>query len=630
MSGTSVGSVTTTGATVSGNVNPNRVATTYKVEFGTTTSYGSSTSSTSAGSGSSAVAVSVPISALAFSTTYHARLVATSAGGTTNGPDLTFTTNTPAPSVANTSIGSITAGGATVSGDVNPNGGATTYRVEYGLTAAYGSVTSSTSAGSGLGTVPAAVPITGLTASTAYHARLVAQSSAGTTNGPDLTFTTGAGPPAPSVTSTSVGTITTTGATVSGNVNPNATATTYKVEYGSTTAYGSSTSSTSAGSGSSAVAASVPLTGLTSSTTYHARLVAQSAAGTTNGPDLVFTTADVPPSVANATTGGITTSAATVTGDVNPNRVATTYRVEYGTTVAYGSMTSPVSAGSGSSAVAASVPLSGLTAATLYHARLVATSAGGTTNGPDLNFTTDTPPPPSAPSLANTAVASITATGATVTGDVNPNGVATTYKVEYGTTTAYGSATSPVPAGSGSSAFAASVPVAGLTASTAYHARLVAESSAGTTNGPDVVFTTAGVPPAGTGGGDPPAQPVTPVPAGPGTPPPGPGPAETPVDRAAPRIAASLSRRSIRRGRRTMVRVLASEDVTVVLRVRGRKARLMLTTRAVKVSAGKRVSLKLSTRVRRKSLRRGLYKVIVTARDAAGNTATRTVRLRLR
>ena len=76
--------------------------------------------------------------------------------------------------------------------------------------------------------------------------------------------------------------------------------------------------------------------------------------------------------------------------------------------------------------------------------------------------------------------------------------------------------------------------------------------------------------------------------------------------------------------------MLVSEDATVVLRVRGRKARLMFTTTAVKVPAGRRVSLKLSTRVRHRSLRRGLYRVAVVARDAAGNSATRTVRLRLR
>ena len=94
-------------------------------------------------------------------------------------------------------------------------------------------------------------------------------------------------------------------------MNPNRVATTYRVEYGTTVAYGSQTSAVSAGSGSSAVAVSVPLSGLTSSTTHHARLVADSAAGTTYGPDLTFTTADLPPSVTGTAAGSVTTSGAT-------------------------------------------------------------------------------------------------------------------------------------------------------------------------------------------------------------------------------------------------------------------------------------------------------------------------------
>ena len=86
----------------------------------------------------------------------------------------------------------------------------------------------------------------------------------------------------------------------------------------------------------------VPLTGLLSTTTYHARLVAVSAGGTTNGPDLVFTTGDIPPSVTGTSVGSVTTSGATVSGSVNPNRVATSYSVEYGPTAAYGSATTPV------------------------------------------------------------------------------------------------------------------------------------------------------------------------------------------------------------------------------------------------------------------------------------------------
>jgi hypothetical protein len=224
-------------------------------------------------------------------------------------------------------------------------------------------------------------------------------------------------------------------------------------------------------------------------------------------------------------------------------------------------------------------------------------------------------------------IGSITATGAAASAAVTPNGVATTYRVEYGPTAAYGSATPWISGGSGSAAIAVSVPLTGLAAATDYHARLVAQSAGGTTNGPDLGFTTTApaTPPAGgSGGGVPPATPgvgiVTPA----GTPPAG------PADRVAPRLAATLRRHAIRRGARATLRVLVSEDATVVLRVLGRRAKLMLTTRAVKVQAGRRVSLKLATRVRSRKLRRGLYRVAVVAQDAAGNTATRTVRLRLR
>ena len=117
-----------------------------------------------------------------------------------------------------------------------------------------------------------------------------------------------------------------------------------------------------------------------------------------------------------------------------------------------------------------SVPLSGLTASTTYHARLVATSAGGTTNGPDLTFTTGSGPPPPAPAVTGTASGSLTATGAAITGSVGPNGGATDYRVEYGTTASYGSATASTSAGSGALDVVASVPLTGLASSTAYQA----------------------------------------------------------------------------------------------------------------------------------------------------------------
>lgn len=86
---------------------------------------------------------------------------------------------------------------ATLNGSVDPKGRDTTYHFEYGLTTAYGSATPNTAAGSGLGEVAAIAGVSGLTASTSYHFRLVASNAVGTTKTQDAVFTTAAAPPPP-------------------------------------------------------------------------------------------------------------------------------------------------------------------------------------------------------------------------------------------------------------------------------------------------------------------------------------------------------------------------------------------------------------------------------------------------
>ena len=91
-------SVTVTTATLNGAVNPNTIATSYHFEFGRTVAYGQSTAQTPAGPVlQSASAVSAAIAGLAPAASYHARLVATNAGGTVAGNDITFTTLAPLP-----------------------------------------------------------------------------------------------------------------------------------------------------------------------------------------------------------------------------------------------------------------------------------------------------------------------------------------------------------------------------------------------------------------------------------------------------------------------------------------------------------------------------------------------------
>lgn len=106
-----------------------------------------------------------------------------------------------------------------------------------------------------------------------------------------------------------------------------------------------------------------------------------------------------PPSITGSDVASITPTTAVIVGNVNPNSLATTFRIEYGTTISYGSATAWVSAGSGSTAVGIEVDLSSLVAETDYHARIVATNSSGTTNGADIAFTTPAPPAPLETSL---------------------------------------------------------------------------------------------------------------------------------------------------------------------------------------------------------------------------------------
>lgn len=84
--------VAQTTATLTGSVNPHGTATTYVFQYGTTTAYGAQTPPTAAGSGTRSVAVTASVVDLSPATTYHFRIVATSAAGTRNGVDHTFTT----------------------------------------------------------------------------------------------------------------------------------------------------------------------------------------------------------------------------------------------------------------------------------------------------------------------------------------------------------------------------------------------------------------------------------------------------------------------------------------------------------------------------------------------------------
>ena len=200
-------------------------------------------------------------------------------------------------------------------------------------------------------------------------------------------------------------------------------------------------------------------------------------------------------SAASGVTGsealGITRSAVTVTGSVNPEGSDTHYYFQYGQGTAYGQDAPSVEGedvGEGSSAVSVSVRLTGLVPATVYHYRLVATDGQGVilAMGADEAFTTS---PATPPTVSTGSASSVTLTAATLTGVIDPNGLETSYVLELGTETTYGTSISGE-VGASSEPVSVSVPVVQLAPGTTYHYRFVGVNGDGRTYGQDQMFTT--------------------------------------------------------------------------------------------------------------------------------------------
>jgi RTX calcium-binding nonapeptide repeat (4 copies) len=382
---------------------------------------------------------------------------------------------------------SVGARSAIVSGAIDPGGESTSWYVEYGTSTAYGARTEARSAGNGTAAVDVSQQLTGLSTGVTYHYRMVASSADGTARGADQAFTTRG---APEVRTAAAAAIGPDAASLGGTVDPNGRATGWWIEYGTSRRYGHRTDTRSAGAGISPVGVSVRVAGLRAGETYHFRLVAANDIGTTAGADVAFRT-DSAPTVATAGADSITTSSARVSGRVDPRGRGTVAWFEYGTTPTLGSRTGDIDAGFARRASTLRASIGGLQPGTSYHYRVVARSDAGTAHGQIRSFRTSAGP------LATTGAATLSGVAVTLTGTVDPVGRPTSWWFELGPTTSYGTRTLARSAGSGRGAFPVSETVSGLTPGSEYHVRLVAQSSAGTTYGADVVFRTPGVPTVG-------------------------------------------------------------------------------------------------------------------------------------
>ena len=144
------------------------------------------------GSGTSNVAVSAAISTLTANTTYHFRVSATNAGGTSTGADQTLKTLPNAPTVKTEPATSVTQSTATLNASVNPNGGEVSEcKLEYGTTEAYGSSAPCVPPPeSGTSPVAVSAALESLAENTTYHFRISATDANGTSVGSDATFKT--------------------------------------------------------------------------------------------------------------------------------------------------------------------------------------------------------------------------------------------------------------------------------------------------------------------------------------------------------------------------------------------------------------------------------------------------------
>jgi len=379
--------ITTTGATLNGKLTDKGASDNITVRFqwGLAISYGSETTTqvmTTTGT------FDTSISGLSPDTTYHFRAIA---DGTSYGEDETFTTTKTAPTVLTNDATGITDTGAILNGNLIDKGASDniTVRFQWGTTSSYGHLTT-TQVMTNTGTFD--ISISDLTPSTAYHFRAIAYGD-DTGFGSDKTFTTNRETSAPTVTTDDASNITTTGATLNGNLTNRGGAdnVTVSFEWGLTTSYGSETTTqlmTTTGTFNAA------LSNLSPSTTYHFRAIADGD-GTSYGEDETFTTETNPLSVTTSAASNITTNSATLNGNLTgmgmTNNITVSF--EWGTTQG-GPYPNKTTAQTMTTTGVFSDSLTGLDSSTTYYFKTKAIG-NNISSGSELSFQTKaeaTPP----------------------------------------------------------------------------------------------------------------------------------------------------------------------------------------------------------------------------------------------
>ncbi|MGB3096071.1 MAG: Ig-like domain-containing protein [Candidatus Deferrimicrobiaceae bacterium] len=304
----------------------------------------------------------------------------------------------------------------------------------------------------------------------------------------------------PIATSVAATSINENSATLNGTVNPNGLATQAWFEYGTDPGLQTYSSSPNqdAGNGLDDQSVSTTMSVLAPGTTYHFRVCAENSEGYSEGQIMSFTTASPasPPAVTTIAATSVGATGATLNGSVIPNGLETNAWFEWGTdsTLAGYSTTGTQAVGSGTTSQTINQVLTGLATGTIYYYRVAASNGSGTSKGAILSFL-----PGAAPTVTTLAATLVGSTGATLNGNVNPNGLATDAWFEWGTSPSLVTfnTSSTQALGDGTNTLPVMATLSGLSSEATYYYRVAASNATGPAIGSIASFTTASFSPFG-------------------------------------------------------------------------------------------------------------------------------------
>ncbi|UCH14356.1 MAG: fibrobacter succinogenes major paralogous domain-containing protein [Bacteroidales bacterium] len=490
-----VTNITTTGATVSGDLNSIGSGASSVTQHGhcwsgeTATPTVGDDSKSSLGPRDSTGSFESNLVGLSENTLYYVRAYATNEAGTAYGDTISFTTEKSIylPSVTTASVSSVTTSSAICGGDISTDGGSPVTAKGVCWDTIINPNTSDNHTNDGSGSDAFVSEITGLEENATYYVRAYATNNAGTGYGSNVSFTTEEEDiSTPTVTTTEADNITDSSAVSGGNVTSDGggDVTARGVCWNTTGNPVTSDDHTTDGSGTGIFTSSI--TGLSVYTAYYARAYATNSEGTAYGNQISFTTNALLPGVTTAEASNVTEISAESGGNVisEGGATVTAYGVCWSTSENPEITDDKTTDGIGSGSFTSDI--SGLSPGTTYYVRAYATNIAGTAYGDQISFTTGA----YLPTVSTVGISSVTVSSAQCGGNVTSDGgaIVTVRGVCWSTSKNPEISDDKTIDGSGTGSYTSNI--SGLSPATTYYVRAYATNSEGTAYGlQDSLFT---------------------------------------------------------------------------------------------------------------------------------------------